>query len=122
MAFYRPVSAITASWVVRMVIAYAAAILFLSSADFAFEWGTAFGATPMTRGVGLSVGYLGVWEVPTKPDGVKARLHTPDFGFAGPTLIARGSDGRVFLIAPWAVLAVAWFAHLAWALTRKRRA
>ena len=122
MAFARPSPAITATWVARMTVAYAAAILLLSSADFAFEWRAAVGATATTRGVGLSVGYFGVWEVPTEPAGLKARLHAPDFGFAGPTLVTRGSDGRVFLIAPWAGLAVAWFAHLAWALTRRRRA
>jgi hypothetical protein len=106
-----------------MTVAYTLAILILSSADLAFEWRAVLGRpAPTTRGVGLSVGYFGVWEVLSEPAGLRARLHAPDFGFAGPTLVARGSDGRVFLIAPWAGLAVAWFAHLAWALTRKRRA
>ena len=118
----RPHAGIAATWVVRMTAAYAVAILVLSSADLAFEWRAVLGrSTPTTRGVGLSVGYFGAWEVPTDPAGVKARLHAPDFGFAGPTLVARSSDSRVFLIAPWAGLAVAWFAHLAWALTRRRR-
>jgi hypothetical protein len=122
-AFDRLGSGHRAPWIARITFAYAVAILLLSSADFSFEWRARVGgSTQTTRGVGLSVGYFGVWEVPTEPAGLRARLHTSDFGFAGATLVARGTDSRVLLVAPWAGLAVAWFVHLAWALMRRRRA
>jgi hypothetical protein len=110
--------------VARMTFAYALAILFLSSADFSFDWRAVLDdSTLTTRGAGLSVGYIGVWEhVSDEQLGLKAGLHAPDFGFAGATLMAHGQGGRVALVAPWAALSVAWFLHLAWALARRRRA
>ena len=130
MAFGCPSPGIVPTRIARMTIAYALAILFLSSADFSFEWRAVLDdSTLRNRGVGLAVGYFGgweglsqPWEVGSQPAGLKARLHAPDFGFAGATLVARGPESRAFLIAPWSALSVAWFAHLAWALTRKRRA
>lgn len=129
MAFGRLSPGITATGIAKMTIAYALAILSLSSADFSFEWRAVLDdSTLRNRGVGLAVGYFGAWEgssqpweVRPQPAGLKARLHAPDFGFAGATLVARGPESWGFLIAPWAALSVAWFVHLAWALTRKRR-
>jgi hypothetical protein len=113
-----------------MTIAYALAILFLSSADFSFDWRAVLDdSTVKNRGIGLAVGYCGAWEgssqpweVGSQPAGLKARVHAPDFGFAGATIVVRGPESRAFLIAPWSALSVAWFAHLARALTRKHRA
>jgi hypothetical protein len=122
MAFGRLDPGIMATRIVRITIAYAVAIPFLSSADFSFEWRAVRDQlTPRTRGVGIAIGYLGVWELISEPAGVRGRLHAPDFGFAGATLVTRGPESRVFLVAPWSALAVAWFAHLSWALIRKRR-
>ena len=130
MAFGRLSPGIPATRIARMTIAYALPILFLSSADFSFEWRAVLDdSTVKNRGIGLAVGYFGAWEgssqpweVGSQPAGLKARVHAPDFGFAGATIAVRGPESRAFLIAPWSALSVAWFAHLAWALTRKRRA
>ena len=123
MAFGLPSPGIRATRIARLTIAYALAIVFLSSADFSFEWRAGHDdLTLRTRGIGLAAGYLGVWELVSEPAGFRARLHAPDFGFAGATLVTRGPDGRVFLVAPWSALTVAWFGHLAWALTRRLRA
>jgi hypothetical protein len=108
--------------IARLTVAYILAILVLSSADLSLEWRAAPEASmPKARGVGLAVGYFGAWEVASPPAGLKARLHAPELGFAGATLVARGPDSWAFLITPWCALAVAWFAHLAWTLTRMSR-
>jgi hypothetical protein len=108
--------------IARLTVAYTLAILFLSCADFSLEWRAApDGSMPRTRGVGLAVGYLGAWGGVSPPAGLKARLHAPELGFAGATLVARAPDGWAFLITPWCALAVAWFAHVAWASTRRSR-
>ena len=95
MAFVRVGPEMTATRVVRMTVVNALAILFLSSADLSFEWRAGSEpSTHTTRGVGLSVGYFGVWEVASEPAGLRAALHVPDFGFAGAVLVARGPDSR----------------------------
>jgi len=60
-------------------------------------------------------------ELASESHGLRARVHRPDFGFVGVTLIAHVPPNRVFLIAPWAVLVVAWLGHVGWMLIRGKR-
>jgi hypothetical protein len=108
----------------RVTIAYAVAILVVSSVDLSYEWPVHLDrSTSVSRGFGIGTGYVGIWELGSESQGLRTRVHRPDFGFAGVTLIADVPPSRVFLIAPWSVLMVAWLGHIGWMFIRgKRRA
>ena len=106
----------------RITFAYAASIFLLSVLDLFYEWPIhRDGSNTITQGCGNAAGYAGVWEHGTQAAGLGARLHRPDFGFAGPTLITDVPPTRLSLIKPSCVLVPAWLGHLGWAAIRRRR-
>jgi hypothetical protein len=113
----------TRSVFTTVTLAYAPAIFVVSSVDLSYEWRAHLdGSDLVTRGFGIGSGYAGIWELGSESAGLRARVHRPDFGFAGVTLIAQVPPSRLFLIAPWSILAAAWVVHVGWMFLHRSRA